>query len=302
MYLLLSKSFLNLNRQTSTNEGKAMAMKNKEFRVSRSSSTALLYIPGNQTRSIHSYKMTKSTATAPAQFIRMWSMPKPMPSKQVYHQVCFLPWLQLHNSCLRTMLITSSWLMEVRPVGKTDNEWLRVRRRRGGLVYHIHGHSGDMMRIRMMGVDLISILGKTNWIEVSDRLSCESWFRPIYCLCCVCAKYFPFWFLIIKIVWKLIHYKVLALTDSWFVFLFCTRNSWHTLKFSTHLKIKRSKTRFWPSNASKKADQWEAFWIYFVDIPFICFSAQYLCCSVNNDGFPKPTSVLFSSTNKVCFT
>ncbi|CAN6846645.1 unnamed protein product [Brassica oleracea] len=48
--------------------------------------------------------------------------------------------------------------MEVRPVGKSDNERLRVRRRRGGLVYHIQGHSGDMIRIRILGVDLISIL------------------------------------------------------------------------------------------------------------------------------------------------
>ncbi|KAL0770220.1 hypothetical protein YC2023_048948 [Brassica napus] len=44
--------------------------------------------------------------------------------------------------------------MEVRPVGKTDNERLRVRRRRG-----------DMIRIRILGVDLISILHKMNWIE-----------------------------------------------------------------------------------------------------------------------------------------
>ncbi|CDY35060.1 BnaA06g10700D [Brassica napus] len=48
--------------------------------------------------------------------------------------------------------------MEVRPVGKSDNERLRVRRRRGGLVYDIHGHSGDVIRIRILGVDLISIL------------------------------------------------------------------------------------------------------------------------------------------------
>ncbi|CDY12972.1 BnaC02g29790D [Brassica napus] len=48
--------------------------------------------------------------------------------------------------------------MEVRPVGKSDNERLRVRLRLGGLVYHIHGHSGDMIRIRILGVDLISIL------------------------------------------------------------------------------------------------------------------------------------------------
>ncbi|KAH0898771.1 hypothetical protein HID58_048339 [Brassica napus] len=47
----------------------------------------------------------------------------------------------------------------VRPVGKSDNERLRVRLRLGGLVYHIHGHSGDMIRIRILGVDLISILG-----------------------------------------------------------------------------------------------------------------------------------------------
>ncbi|CAN7077641.1 hypothetical protein Bca4012_076913 [Brassica carinata] len=40
--------------------------------------------------------------------------------------------------------------MEVRPVGKSDNERLRVPRRRGGLVYHIHGHSGDMIRIRIL--------------------------------------------------------------------------------------------------------------------------------------------------------
>ncbi|KAJ4901824.1 hypothetical protein Rs2_15775 [Raphanus sativus] len=52
-----------------------------------------------------------------------------------------------------------------RPVGKTDNERLRVRRRRGGLVYNIHGHSGDMIPIRILGVDLISILGKTNRIK-----------------------------------------------------------------------------------------------------------------------------------------
>ncbi|CAF2151366.1 unnamed protein product [Brassica napus] len=55
--------------------------------------------------------------------------------------------------------------MEVRPVGKTDNERLRVRRLRGGLVYHIHGHSRDMIRIRILGVDLISILRRMNWIE-----------------------------------------------------------------------------------------------------------------------------------------
>ncbi|CAN6840677.1 unnamed protein product [Brassica oleracea] len=48
--------------------------------------------------------------------------------------------------------------MEVRPVGKSDNERLRVPRRRGGLVYHIHGHSGDMIRIRILRVHLISIL------------------------------------------------------------------------------------------------------------------------------------------------
>ncbi|KAH0868300.1 hypothetical protein HID58_075322 [Brassica napus] len=38
----------------------------------------------------------------------------------------------------------------VRPVGKSDNERLRVPRLRGGLVYHIHGHSGDMIRIRIL--------------------------------------------------------------------------------------------------------------------------------------------------------
>ncbi|WZY95434.1 hypothetical protein YC2023_067763 [Brassica napus] len=55
--------------------------------------------------------------------------------------------------------------MEVRPVGKTDNKRLRVRRLRGGLVYHIHGHSRDMIQIRILGVDLISILRRMNWIE-----------------------------------------------------------------------------------------------------------------------------------------
>ncbi|KAH0927183.1 hypothetical protein HID58_019439, partial [Brassica napus] len=53
----------------------------------------------------------------------------------------------------------------VRPVGKTDNKRLRVRRLRGGLVYHIHGHSRDMIQIRILGVDLISILRRMNWIE-----------------------------------------------------------------------------------------------------------------------------------------
>nr|VDC92993.1 unnamed protein product [Brassica rapa] len=55
--------------------------------------------------------------------------------------------------------------MEVRPVGKTDNKRLRVRRLRGGLVYYIHGHSRDMIQIRILGVDLISILRRMNWIE-----------------------------------------------------------------------------------------------------------------------------------------
>ncbi|CAF1918169.1 unnamed protein product [Brassica napus] len=48
--------------------------------------------------------------------------------------------------------------MEVRPVGKSDNERLRVRLRLGGLVYHIHGHSGDMIRIRILGQKKFSFL------------------------------------------------------------------------------------------------------------------------------------------------
>ncbi|KAL0799830.1 hypothetical protein Bca101_055005 [Brassica carinata] len=78
--------------------------------------------------------------------------------------------------------------------GKADNEWLRVRRRRGGLVYHIHGHSGDMMRIRMMGVDLISILGKTNWIEGYEdgEEACreDKEQSALHCPECICANHF----------------------------------------------------------------------------------------------------------------
>ena len=145
------------------------------------------------------------------------------------------------------------------------------------------------------------------WIglRLVDCLSCEFWCWPIYCLCCVCAKYFPFWFLRIKKYenWFIFRNKVLASTDTLFCLPVLCKKFMAYNEILKTFEDQEELKEVWPSNASKKADQWVAFRIYSVDIPFTCSSLQYLCCHL-----PVLTMVasliprlLFSSTNKMCF-